>query len=1214
MTIDVRANVFCNLGTVIQASVADEAISARQGLIRCRGQVVLHGISTPAVGGFVYFGWERDGTIARVPRTLRVLSSFANPLTNQTTVQLGDKLTYLANLKGRRADPKEQDPKPETPDNPAPPTPGDPPTNPDQDAFPFSTWEYDKSNQCYFIKKDERPALWGTPEAASVIRALEQYLDAPASIRGQVPLTIPAEAVLGKCLKALGITKTGAALIAQFTVDSFDLSSGYVNVIDQLLANESLYGYLNENEVLVIGQVDNPAGSGPLLDASTLIQIEGINQGILPGQQVTVSLENRAFSPQVPPAPAPPPAPKPDSDPDIDPDDPLQGVDPQIPEEGTPEDDLAQRNWEIERSVTDGEEAIFFLEDGTSFTFGFQSSQVVRTNYDDDGYVKSRITINSTGGANFLASVIQAKLQAAYDAAGGNGLGAFNVPGEINALAGKDIQTVTFESFFYKTIAKERIPVPFRSSFCSAANGPIIADKVGSDRVEKVLVRQVSQTTTESAALIGQLSLGAADWSNDALTVPGGIVVTERVEVDYELDQPTGRTKTVTKRFRAAGNLQQGQSDAAVKGLAITAQQELEQALNAASELRLESTTVAIQEDRTFGVQQRPSIEQLTSDAAQVEPPTGAEADENTNTVDVAITEESGTIETQPTLDTSMPFGSDDGFIWTASDGFQFKGSNASALALRYARAQNAILRGNRNGLSLQIPAYAMPLYPLSYVYIQAAGVTGGYRSNGMSWAMTSEGILCSMDALFWGGVGGSGTAWFPVAPGITALPADPSVTLATAAPANSTGTPAGFNPTAPAGIFSVLPVGQAPTYAQSIAPVALVPIVVEKVKAVAAVKSVIAVRTRDYSLTLPTVSVVLRTRSLVIPATVLSPQKRTFLFTGYPADFRFTKGVKADAGTFRVDGQNASDLGFLLLKGDAAFFDVNGYDAALKQTRNPLIAAEDSFNVNGQNAQFFKGAALVADRAAFVSTGLAATLLTSRVLKGDVGAIDVSGQAAGLGFVLPSDPFFSSVQLLLKGEGTNGGSTITDLSSKAYSPSVNSGTVTSTAAFKYGSSSLLFNPPSALANRGLTYTINSASTFGTGDYTIELFFRLNGTDRLGYLFCIDTFEGFLTVDASNNIRWINQAFTPSSALAANTWYHLAAVRNSSTVQVYLNGSQIGSSVTSTRNSTGTTWWVGRDFDTDNGFAGYIDELRVTKGVARYTANFTPPTRTFPEQ
>lgn len=1221
MTVDVRARSFCNLGNIIQASIADEALSARQGLIRCRGQVVIDGLITPEVGSFVYFGCERDGTIARVPRTLRVLSSFANPFTRQTTVQLGDKLTYLANLKGKRVDPNQQDPQPETPDNPGPPTPPEPPTDPFPNSFPVKEWAYDEENQCYFIRDGEVPFLFGSPEAANAVLALEQYLTAPASIRGRAPLTIPAEVVLKKCLAALNLTKTGTELIAQFTEDRFDLSSGYVNVIDQLLANESLYGYLNESEVLVIGKVEEPSGNGPLLDTATIIQLEGINQGLLPGQEVTVSLQSRPFSPEPPPepepAPEPPAEPEPEPDPEPDPNDPLQGVDPQIPEEGSEEDQQAQQNWELERSFTFGEEAIFFLEDGSSFTFGFQSSQVVKTNYDDDNYVASRITVNTTGGANFLASVIQAKLQAAYDAAGGNSFGAFNVPNDALAL-NADIQTVTTEKFIYKTIRRYPPPTfdPIKSNFCNSLSPeePLVADDVEGPELEKILVRQFSETVTEAAALIGQLALSAADWANNELTVPGGVVVTERIEIDYVQDQPSGQTKTVTKRFRAAGNLQQGQADAAVKGFAVTKQQELEQALAAASQLRLESTTVSVQQDRSFGVQQRPSIEQLANDARQIDPPSAAQADAETNTTDVEITQESATSETQPTIDTALPFGSDDGFVWNASDGFQFRGSNAGALALRYARSQNAILRGNRNGLSLQIPAYAMPLYPLSYVYIQAAGATGAYRSNGMSWAINSDGILCSMDALFWGGVGGSGTAWFPVAPGITALPADPSVTFGTAAPANSTSTPEGFDPTAPTGIWSILPVGQNPVYEQSIAPTALVPVVNERIRLAASIKTMISVRERDYALNLPVASVALISKSVVQVVTRLFAVNAAFSSTGQVAALKLTKRVKAAAGSFVAAGFGAGSIRDYRIGTNAGTFVLAGQNAIVKYQRNPLAAGDAAFALTGEAARFFKGATLPSAVTDFVATGADATLLTSRVLRAEVGAISLIGQAADIDFVLPSDPFFSSVQLLLKGEGTNGGSTITDLSLKARTPATNSGAVTSTVQFKFGASSLYFDAASTFAQRGFTYSIAAADRLGTGSYTIEMFFRINATGRLYQLFAIDTVSGFLQVDAAGSIRWLTQVFTPPSPIAANTWYHLAAVRSGSSVWVFLDGTQIGSTITDTRDQNGSTWWVGRDFDTDRGLYGYIDELRVTKGVARYTANFTPPTQTFPEQ
>jgi hypothetical protein len=560
-----------------------------------------------------------------------------------------------------------------------------------------------------------------------------------------------------------------------------------------------------------------------------------------------------------------------------------------------------------------------------------------------------------------------------------------------------------------------------------------------------------------------------------------------------------------------------------------------------------------------------------------------------------------------------MPFGSDDGWVWTASDGFEFRGSNAQALALRYARAQNEILRGNRSGVSLQLPAYVMPVAPLSFIYLEAGSVTGAYRANGMSWAINSDGILCAMDALFSGGVGGSGTPFFPVAPGITTLPAAPTPTAATPTPANSLAAPEGFDPEAPGSIWSQLPVGTEPTYAQSIAPTALVPVVNERVSLLGATRSVLEVQERNYALVLPSVEVAYITKSVIQPFVRLAGDPLSVAVSGQAAALKYTKRVKGGAGTFTTAGFGAGSIRDYRIGTNAGTFVLAGAANRLIYQRTPLSLEAGSVSLTGQEARFFKGATLPAQATSFALSGFDAQLTASRRLNLEAADLALTGQNADLRFLLPSDPFFSSVQLLLKGEGTNGGSVITDLSSFARTPASNSGAVTSTAQFKYGTSSLYFDAVSGLSQRGFTYSISSATTFGTGDYTIELFFRLNSINRAGFIFCIGTFSGFLLVDASNNIRWLNNVFTPGTALAANTWYHLAATRESSSVKVFLNGTQIGSTLTNTRNHTTTTWWVGRDFDTDTGFYGYIDELRVTKGVARYTANFTPPNKTFPE-
>jgi len=91
------------------------------------------------------------------------------------------------------------------------------------------------------------------------------------------------------------------------------------------------------------------------------------------------------------------------------------------------------------------------------------------------------------------------------------------------------------------------------------------------------------------------------------------------------------------------------------------------------------------------------------------------------------------------------------------------------------------------------------------------------------------------------------------------------------------------------------------------------------------------------------------------------------------------------------------------------------------------------------------------------------------------------------------------------------------------------------------------------------------------------------------------------------------------SALSANTWYHLVVTRVGQIVTVYINGVSIGTySLTASTTSLMTNDIrnvVGINPDlTNQPFNGYIDDLRVTIGVARYTANFTPPKVALPRQ
>lgn len=94
------------------------------------------------------------------------------------------------------------------------------------------------------------------------------------------------------------------------------------------------------------------------------------------------------------------------------------------------------------------------------------------------------------------------------------------------------------------------------------------------------------------------------------------------------------------------------------------------------------------------------------------------------------------------------------------------------------------------------------------------------------------------------------------------------------------------------------------------------------------------------------------------------------------------------------------------------------------------------------------------------------------------------------------------------------------------------------------------------------------------------------------------------------------QVFSSTPAgITANQWQHLAFCRSGSSTRMFVNGVQIGSTATFSgtfrMDVIGKFFVVGVEGGAD--FNGYIDEVRITKGVARYTSNFTPPSAAFPD-
>lgn len=224
MTIDLRARVTCNLGDVISASISDSYIQG-SGLVYTTGSCQVKGVISPVTGSSVVFEYTKSGITRRIPRTMRVLSSFSDPFRRVTDIELGCLLTYLSDLKD-----------------------------------PIKLKPTDDSGNGNLTEEDAKI----------------------------VTIPTNASFVMQKCLSELGISATSIPLTNKFSVRDFDLSAGYVSVLSDLLVSECFCGYLDQNETLQIINLSEEGGSGPVIVSEDLLDVGPIGVGELPGDAIVV--------------------------------------------------------------------------------------------------------------------------------------------------------------------------------------------------------------------------------------------------------------------------------------------------------------------------------------------------------------------------------------------------------------------------------------------------------------------------------------------------------------------------------------------------------------------------------------------------------------------------------------------------------------------------------------------------------------------------------------------------------------------------------------------------------------------------------------------------------------------------------------------------------------------------------------------------------------
>ena len=611
--VDIRAQTFCSLGTIISGNLAD-TYAQGSGLITTRGSVELSGIYNPPVGTRVEFGYAKGGFVARLPRTVRVLSSFADPFRRKTTVQLGCLLTFLENRK-----PPVEDPS----------------------------------------TRDEN--------------------DVPGYVYDKVILPISAKYVVEQILSTLGIKSDTVPLTNYFSVEKFDLTPGFIQVLGDLLVSEGYIGYLNEAEKLKFRDLSAKVNKGPVLDSRNIIDINPIGVGDLPGDAVIVNYSSLRLK-------------QPDGD--------------------ESDDDRAKRNWESDEVYGAAKEvsATYTDANGNNVTVfaSYTPYSLVTSSYDNLDRVVARVSTETIAAA-------EANSRFAADRASiGN-----------NILAS----------------ANTRVS---RTKFTYNSNGDVYEERTENFISQLELAATLNLDSYKFVGSDGQTSIPGFG--------AGPTILDSVITVSYDKDQASGVTKTVTSSSIIFGKTTGGQQDIATLANnppAITTYNEfaswIDFLLARSGTLKSQGTEVRIRTEREYGLQRRPS-QQDRNNSAYAKPEVTEQK--------AAITWVTGGTESTNYIEFTMPYAPDDRISWLGGSSYTSTPSDAGAKALKFGRIQNRLLLGNRNGISIQIPAELMPPRPFDPLYVEADNLTAQYRVNAATYSFDSNGIVASADCLFWGGVG----------------------------------------------------------------------------------------------------------------------------------------------------------------------------------------------------------------------------------------------------------------------------------------------------------------------------------------------------------------------------------------------------------------------------------------------------------------------------
>jgi hypothetical protein len=215
------------------------------------------------------------------------------------------------------------------------------------------------------------------------------------------------------------------------------------------------------------------------------------------------------------------------------------------------------------------------------------------------------------------------------------------------------------------------------------------------------------------------------------------------------------------------------------------------------------------------------------------------------------------------------------------------------------------------------------------------------------------------------------------------------------------------------------------------------------------------------------------------------------------------------------------------------------------------------------------------------------------------------------------ADPYWSNVSLLLHMNGTDGSTTFTDVTGKTVS--VFGNTQIDTAQSKFGGASGLFDGNGDY----LTVPASTGLNLSSGDFTVEAWIYVTALtastqtiiDKDGqfavsysqYSLCVTAAGKLYALLGNGSGGAIGTQFTGPTTITLNAWHHIALVMSGATCKGFLDGNEewSGPLTGSARTEGGRALKIGHQTGhaVSVYYNGHIDDLRITKGTARYTAN-----------